>query len=235
MEVRMEFEEYLKAMRQRAGITQKELAGKSKISTSYLNLIETGKKKPNPTVIRRLSRSLDGDVDQWLDLAGYEVPELPEKKGGKEESDGSGATITIIGEVGSGESPYFGTRGPQEEFDVDVVRVLDNTFRAFGYQQGDLLIVEKRSPKLGELVITRVGGGKLAIKMYEKSMYEERMLGSVTGLIRRFERRTESRPSAPKPGPGEPAGEENTEELLSEIKTMLGRIASGNDDEGASR
>ena len=222
----MNFEEYLKVMRQREGITQKELAERAKISTSYLNLIETGKKKPNPTVIKRISKSLDGDDDTWLDLAGYRLPDFLDKNSRKDEADGSKSAIRIVGEVGSGESPYYGSKGPELDFDVEVIRVLDNTYRAFGYQQGDLLIVEERSPNPGELVVMKAGGGKLRLKVFEKSMFQERLLGSVSGLIRRFERRIDEVSVSSEPEIREAEDGDKMEETLQDIKKMLAKMLS---------
>jgi transcriptional regulator with XRE-family HTH domain len=42
----------LKLWRQRAGLTQREMAGRLKISAAYIAYLEAGKRSPSQTVIR---------------------------------------------------------------------------------------------------------------------------------------------------------------------------------------
>lgn len=53
----------IRDQRKKAGITQAELARRSDISASYLNLIEADKRAVGGTLLRRISEELDVDID----------------------------------------------------------------------------------------------------------------------------------------------------------------------------
>jgi transcriptional regulator with XRE-family HTH domain len=57
-----DFGQRLRAMRQQVGMTQSDLAG-DELSTSYVSLLESGKRRPTPETVTRLAARLDVPVE----------------------------------------------------------------------------------------------------------------------------------------------------------------------------
>lgn len=70
----------LRAHRTRAGLTVRQLAEKSGLTSSTLSRLETGQiETPRPEHLQRLARALDVDIEDLYAVAGYLMPEgLPE-------------------------------------------------------------------------------------------------------------------------------------------------------------
>ena len=69
--------EYIRDLRQKAGMTLRDLAALAEIDLANLHRIETGKiKEPSPRSLQRLSRHLDCDYEDLVAVAGYTPPEL---------------------------------------------------------------------------------------------------------------------------------------------------------------
>lgn len=70
----------LRAHRSRAGMTVRQLAQKSGLTSSTLSRLETGQiETPRPEHLQRLARALDVDIEDLYAVAGYLMPEgLPE-------------------------------------------------------------------------------------------------------------------------------------------------------------
>jgi len=68
--------EYLRAARQRAGLSTQAAAEAAKVSPAYLNKLESGAVgNPSPRVLHRLASTLDVPYWTLMRLAGYVVPE----------------------------------------------------------------------------------------------------------------------------------------------------------------
>jgi transcriptional regulator with XRE-family HTH domain len=61
----------LAALRQRSAMSQEELARAAGVSSSYVGLIERGRRRPEPAVLRSIVRAIQGDYDEVASLAGY--------------------------------------------------------------------------------------------------------------------------------------------------------------------
>ena len=70
----------IRARRNRAGLTVRQLAEKSGLTPATVSRLETGQiEKPWPEHLQRLARAFDEDVEDFYALAGYLMPEgLPE-------------------------------------------------------------------------------------------------------------------------------------------------------------
>lgn len=218
----------LKTNRKRASLTQKELAEKAKISTSYLNLIETGKKKPTASVIRRLAKALGEDPEEWLDIAGYTVEGARGEKLASTISPGLGvdaAAIRIVGELGAGGSKFYDQDGPLEVLPNTAVRVMDGSLQAFGYQTGDLLLVRKDNIFPGDLVVCMEGGEPL-LKIGDESSYGENVIGKVYGLIRKYASSDSRSTVIRQVGEVAPLQSPEMQETLKDIKSLLSKMVS---------
>jgi transcriptional regulator with XRE-family HTH domain len=68
----IEFGQFLKMLRKDAGLTIKQLEGKSGISNAYISQIENGKRGiPSPEILERLSKHLNVDYEELLKRVGY--------------------------------------------------------------------------------------------------------------------------------------------------------------------
>jgi choline kinase/DNA-binding XRE family transcriptional regulator len=69
---------YIKKIRMIRNIGQRELARQIKVSASYLNDIENGKRKgPSKEVIKRISHALEANIEYLYDLAGKGQKSIP--------------------------------------------------------------------------------------------------------------------------------------------------------------
>lgn len=69
---RVEFAEYLRALRAKSGLTQREVEKRCGISGAYLALLETGRRNPpSYKYLERLAQVYQADLDQVLSKAGY--------------------------------------------------------------------------------------------------------------------------------------------------------------------
>ncbi len=66
------FGEYLKVLRERAGLSQESLAEEAQISSAYVSQIETGRRNPpTPDVLRRMAPSLGVPYTVLMMQAGH--------------------------------------------------------------------------------------------------------------------------------------------------------------------
>jgi len=56
----------LKALRERRGLTQEQLAEKSRVGRSHLARLETGKQDPTLSTLEKLAKALNVDVAKLL-------------------------------------------------------------------------------------------------------------------------------------------------------------------------
>jgi transcriptional regulator with XRE-family HTH domain len=61
----------LRMLREKAGISQRELARRAHISEGYPTQLEKGTSRPEPDVLRSISDVLNGDYEELAALAGY--------------------------------------------------------------------------------------------------------------------------------------------------------------------
>ena len=59
------------ALRERAGLSELEMARRAFISEGYPGALERGRVRPDPEVLRRLALAIDGDYEDLAILAGY--------------------------------------------------------------------------------------------------------------------------------------------------------------------
>jgi transcriptional regulator with XRE-family HTH domain len=70
-----QFGEYLKAARQRKGLSLRAVEDAIAISNAYLSQLEQGKiKQPSPVVLNKLSQLYDLSYAEMMRLVGYPVP-----------------------------------------------------------------------------------------------------------------------------------------------------------------
>src|SRR5690606_9213986 len=62
---------FLKEMRQAAGLTLREASRKSGVSDPYLSQIETGQRRPGPTILQRLAPVYGVTVHELMERAGH--------------------------------------------------------------------------------------------------------------------------------------------------------------------
>jgi len=62
----LRFAKRLKKLRKEAGLTQEELAEKCDLSTTYIGLLETGKRRPSMDTLNILARKLDVRVSELI-------------------------------------------------------------------------------------------------------------------------------------------------------------------------
>ena len=79
----MQFGQHIRELREEADLTQKELAERLDVSTSYVNKVERGRLHsgdyPSAKFIHRLAEELDADEDELLLLAD-KVPDAIRKR-----------------------------------------------------------------------------------------------------------------------------------------------------------
>jgi transcriptional regulator with XRE-family HTH domain len=69
----------LRAARERAGLTLREVEERTGISNAYLSQIESGRiKEPSPRILHRLAELYGESYAELLELAGYPVPDHQE-------------------------------------------------------------------------------------------------------------------------------------------------------------
>jgi len=72
---------YLKEARKRSDLTLREVEDATGISNAYLSQLESGRiRKPSPTILHKLAGCYKIQYEYLLELAGYPVPQYPEKK-----------------------------------------------------------------------------------------------------------------------------------------------------------
>lgn len=77
----------LRAARERAGLTLREVEERTGISNAYLSQIESGRiKEPSPRMLHRLAELYGESYAELLELAGYPVPEAGEVRRSRESS-----------------------------------------------------------------------------------------------------------------------------------------------------
>lgn len=73
---------HLRGLRQRAVMSQEQLAEKSGVARDTISKLETGRRQAYPTTVRKLAAGLA--VEPQLLMGGVEdIPEAPENKGGR--------------------------------------------------------------------------------------------------------------------------------------------------------
>jgi transcriptional regulator with XRE-family HTH domain len=66
----------LRAARERAGLTLREVEERTGVSNAYLSQIESGRiKEPSPRILHRLAELYGEPYSELLELAGYPVPD----------------------------------------------------------------------------------------------------------------------------------------------------------------
>ena len=68
----MKFNEYLKQLRERRGMSQRELADASNISSAEISRLESGiRQKASPVVLKALAVALNVPYNELMRVAGY--------------------------------------------------------------------------------------------------------------------------------------------------------------------
>ena len=94
------FGAYVRALREKRGIGQRELARVLGVSPSYLNDIEKNKRvAPRPEIVKGIARALDADADTIFDLAGQSKNTLPPDVG--EIIEARPETVPLLRAIGS--------------------------------------------------------------------------------------------------------------------------------------
>ena len=69
---------YIRAQRQAAGLSLRDLADRAEVSNAYLSQVERGMHEPSLSVLHAVSRALDLSLDAMLTSAGVlESPDAP--------------------------------------------------------------------------------------------------------------------------------------------------------------
>jgi len=94
----MKFGEYLKELRVKKGLTQKELAEMTGFSNAEISRIESGdRRKPSPVILKALASCLDIAYEELLKQAGY-LEEVVNRRGFTEHifKDDDGTLADIV-------------------------------------------------------------------------------------------------------------------------------------------
>lgn len=74
----MTFGEYLKSLRKKAGITQRDLTNASGVSNAEVCRLETGERqKPAPSILKALAEPLNTTYEDLMEKAGYIEKTVP--------------------------------------------------------------------------------------------------------------------------------------------------------------
>lgn len=87
----------LRAARERAGFTLREVEERTGVSNAYLSQIESGRiREPSPRMLHRLAELYGESYTELMELAGYPVPDR--RRSGERPSD---ASLHARGRLGS--------------------------------------------------------------------------------------------------------------------------------------
>jgi len=63
---------YLRSLREKAGLTLREVEDRAGVSNAYLSLLESGKRPaPHPNILKRLSTVYEESLETLMRMAGY--------------------------------------------------------------------------------------------------------------------------------------------------------------------
>ena len=171
---------YLKQLREKAGLSTREVYLLAKVSNSYLSLVENGHRRASAVVLKRLAPVYDVD---YLDLyvkAGY--ADLAKIENKEEKIDSLGNPIISIPILGTVKAGYDYMARENWEGTIDVEKsIIGNgedyfALRVHGQSmspvlvEGDIVIVKKQNDfENGDIVVAIINGDEATIKKGKKN------------------------------------------------------------------
>ncbi|GAJ12099.1 unnamed protein product [marine sediment metagenome] len=135
----------IKLRRVAAGLTLKELAAKSDVSSSYLGRVERGERFPSATVLRKIAQPLGFGEAEVLALAGFMSPQS--------ETESEAQLVRL--------DPYVAGVLSQEPVEVQrtvvaILSILKSLAKGSNCNIDFAEYVHRKYPELDEDIITRV-------------------------------------------------------------------------------
>lgn len=171
----VEFSEYLKNMREKRGLTIRQLEAFSGVSNAYISQIESGERKtPSPKILKKLAKPLRVSIEELYSAAGYlGVAE--------DQADYTAATLKmlpVLGIIRAG-SPLFADENiigyePANADDLKggeyfYLRVTGDSMIGSRIQEGDLVLVRKQDDvNSGQIAVVMVNSDEATIKKVYK-------------------------------------------------------------------
>jgi repressor LexA len=173
-----EFGEYLKNLRKSKDISLRQVDYSSEVTFSNLSMIESGKRRPTPFVLKELSKVYHVDYIDLLEKAGYLDLAEAEKINGKNvyPTTDIPLKLPVLGKISAGlpilaqeniEGYEFAPSSfIKEGFDYFYLKVTGDSMN-LKFPEGNLVLVQKQ-PTLenGEIGVILVGDTEATVKKY---------------------------------------------------------------------
>ncbi len=176
-----ELGEFLRSIRESLGYSTYDVNKLCNISPSYLSLVETGKRKPSATILKKLAPIYHLDYIDLYKKGGY-IDFSQNKKSLKYKSEKSKSSIIKIPllNVIKAEYDYMSQENWENMIEVDKAIVKDSScFFAFKVKEdsmspilieNDIVIVKKQEDfENGDLVVAIVNGNEAIIRKGKKA------------------------------------------------------------------
>ncbi len=176
-----ELGEFLRSIRESLGYSTYDVNKLCNISPSYLSLVETGKRKPSATILKKLAPIYHLDYIDLYKKGGY-IDFTQDKKSLKHKSEKSKSSIIKIPllNVIKAEYDYMSRENWESMIEVDKALVKDSScFFAFKVKEdsmspilieNDIVIVKKQEDfENGDLVVAIVNGNEAIIRKGKKA------------------------------------------------------------------
>jgi repressor LexA len=171
-----ELAKYLKTIRESLGYSIYDVNKLCKISPSYLSLMENGKRRPSPIILKKLSSIYHIDYNDLLRKAGFEdLIEYEKQSKNKIDKFGNSiVSIPLLGEVRAGydylaQENWEGTKEIKEELaktgDFFALKIKGNSMFETLWEN-DIVAVKKQDfASDGDLAVVLINGDEATVKM----------------------------------------------------------------------
>ena len=176
----LELAKYLRNIRENLEYSIYDVNRLCDISPSYLSLMENGKRRPSPIILKKLSSIYHINYNDLLIKAGFsELIENEEKK--KYKLDELGNTVVSIPLLGTVKAGYNYLAEENWIGNVDIDKKLADSGEFFALNvkgdsmspvliEGDIVVVKKQNDfENGDIVVALINGDEATIKKAKKS------------------------------------------------------------------
>lgn len=180
-----ELAKYLKTIREDLGYSIYDVNKLCEISPSYLSLMENGKRRPSPIILKKLSSIYHVNYNDLLKKAGFEdlieneKTEMLKKVGAISLSDIEAVAVPLLGTVKAGYD-YMAQENWEGIIEVDKDIIKDGSdYFALKIKgdsmypvliEGDIVIIKKQEDfENGDIVVAIINGNEATIKKGKKS------------------------------------------------------------------
>lgn len=180
-----ELAKYLKTIREDLGYSIYDVNKLCEISPSYLSLMENGKRRPSPIILKKLSSIYHVNYNDLLKKAGFEdlieneKTEMLKKVGAISLSDIEAVAVPLLGTVKAGYD-YMAQENWEGIIEVDRDIIKDGSdYFALKIKgdsmypvliEGDIVIIKKQEDfENGDIVVAIINGNEATIKKGKKS------------------------------------------------------------------